>query len=251
MFKRIKGVRPDSGAIGGRSHFTLLPLRPTQVLGGVPSAGCRAASRGRAGDRKKSLHSQRGVTLIESALVISIIALLVLASLLALNALMEQRRLTQTVSDIVAIRSAVTKWCAGGPILVVDYSTGQPVPDESRTLRNFAQLAGFLPDPLETLAQKNMTLTLLHATPWDGAYHILTPEFDREQARDGTLILHRDVRPRIWTLTVTDIPGDLLEPLANQLRNTGAYFVSTIPPISELPASDSADPRALGIVFRE
>ncbi len=250
MSRKTKGGRPGLGEGGKRSRFTLLPFRPSQALGGIPSTGCRAASRGGAGDLKKNLHSQRGVTLIESALVVSIIALIVLASLIALNALMEQRRLTQTVSDIVSIRSAVTKWCAGGPVLVVDYSSGRPVLDIDRTLTSFSQLAGFLPDPLEILAQKNTTLRLAHANPWGGNYIIFPPLFATDNTPLGP-VLSAQVQPRVWSLTVTNIPGDLLEPLANQLRNTGASTVSTIPPTDQLPASNTADPRNIAIVFEE
>ncbi len=218
MSRKTKGGRPDLGEDGKRSRFTLLPFRPSQALGGIPSTGCRAASRGGAGNLKKSSHSQRGVTLIESALVISIIALIILATLLALNTFMSQKRITQAVTDVTVIRSAVSKWTGGG---FVTYTSGQnctgqgenrvctPNVDTVRSLRRFDQIGGFLTEPLRTLAREegdSNTGVLTEANPWGGSYTIAGDVTDS----------------RKWTLTITNVPETFGPAFANQLKAVGA-----------------------------
>lgn len=205
--------------------------------------------------------SQKGLTLIELALVVGIFALIILASLIALNALMEQRRVTQAVTDIASIRSAVTKWSAGGPVTIIKYVSGEPTVDTERTLRRWSQLAGFLPEPLERLAEKQQTLRIEAASPWGSFYQINilpvlavagrclpgtglgigTPPCQINPNQGKRVIVGN---PRIWAMTVDVPPKDLAEPLGNALRNSGALAVSIVVPGGFAPGT-------IGITFIE
>ena len=164
------------------------------------------------------MHSQRGVTLIEAALVISIIALIILATLLALNTFMSQKRITQAITDVTVIRSAVSKWTGGGFVTYIsgEECTGMdedrvctPTVDMVRSLRRFDQIGGFLTEPMRTLAREegdSDTGILTEANPWGGSYMIT-----------GDLIDSRK-----WTLTISDVPETFSLAFVNQLKAVGA-----------------------------
>ncbi len=158
----------------------------------------------------------QGVTLVEAALVVSIISLIILSALLALNTVTEQRRMTLTATDVVSIRSAISKWAAGGllkytSVTVTTGGGGTENQENARTFQKFEQIAGFLPDPLQNLADNDQDLTLSGANPWSGDYRI-RPLTNSE--------------PRQWTLEIHDVPEILAEALANQLRNSGSENAS-------------------------
>lgn len=198
-------------------HSSMLP---------APSRSTRNARAGR----------QRGVTLIESALVISIIALIILAALLALQTWMAQERITQAVTDVTVIRSAVTRWTGGGfvtypnPSAPVINGEPNPVKDPERSLTRWNQIGGLLPEPLRTLARQNgITTTLSRANPWDGEYRLATA---------GTS------KPREWSLTVTKVPETYGEAFVNQLKAVGALRAE------EVPGSEERDSDTQKLVVR-
>ena len=154
---------------------------------------------------------QRGITLVEAALVVSIVSLIILAALLALNTVTEQRRVTQATNDVANIRSAVSKWAAGGLLYYGNVVlTGTATTPSSQNLANFDQIAYFLPDPLRAKAGSNPTLEA--ANPWQGNY-IYVPA-------NSTL-------PRRWKLTITEVPETLTDALDKQLTANGATDVTT------------------------
>ncbi len=152
---------------------------------------------------------QRGITLVEAALVVSIVSLIILAALLALNTVTEQRRVTQATNDIANIRSAVSKWAAGG-LLWYDTVVGTLTTTSTQSLKSFEQIAYFLPDPLRQKATNNPTLP--DANPWQGHYVYLPAT---------------STNPRKWNLTITDVPETLTDALEKQLVANGAVSVTT------------------------
>lgn len=158
----------------------------------------------------KLLARQRGITLVEAALVVSIVSLIILAALLALNTVTEQRRVTQATNDVANIRSAVSKWAAGGLLYYGNVVVTTVTSASTQTLENFDQIAYFLPDPLRTKA--TATPTLVAANPWQGNYVYAA----------ATLAL-----PRQWKLTITKVPVTLTDALDKQLTANGANGVTT------------------------
>ena len=156
----------------------------------------------------KRLTRQRGITLVEAALVVSIVSLIILAALLALNTVTEQRRVTQATNDVANIRSAVSKWAAGGLLYYQPNVTGTLTTGNDQTLENFDQIAYFLPDPLRAKAQSNSTLA--NANPWQGDYVY--------QSANTT-------SPRRWKLSISDVPDTLQDALKKQLEANGAEAV--------------------------
>lgn len=152
---------------------------------------------------------QRGITLVEAALVVSIVSLIILAALLALNTVTEQRRVTQATNDVANIRSAVSKWAAGGLLFYAPTGPSTAPVANVQTLKNFKQVAYFLPDPLRNKAASNPTLK--DANPWQGNYIY-------GEATSGS--------PRRWRLTITDVPTTLTDALDKQLTANGATDVT-------------------------
>ena len=152
---------------------------------------------------------QRGITLVEAALVVSIVSLIILAALLALNTVTEQRRVTQATNDVANIRSAVSKWAAGGLLFYAPSVTSTSTTANEQTLKNFDQIAYFLPDPLRNKAAANPTLQ--DANPWQGNYIY-------SEANTAS--------PRRWKITITDVPTTLTDALDKQLTANGATDVT-------------------------
>lgn len=151
------------------------------------------------------LRDLRGVTLIESAMVIGIISLVILGALLALETVTEQRRMTQTAQDIALIRSAVSKYTAGGLVTYPATVTG-------RNMADWDDISGFLPGSLGLLADGNATLTMATGNPWSEDYIIVVPTAATASAK--------------WTLHIHGIPDGLAPILIKQLTLNGARFAN-------------------------
>ena len=157
----------------------------------------------------KDVHSQKGVTLTEASLVIALGALILMGSFLAFNTVVKQKRSTQLMIDVVAIRTAVIKWSDGG-ILVYDKISDEHDP---RSLTSWVKIAPYLPSPLRELAESsNNTInsqnrvSLSGANPWDGDY---------------VLRFHAPREPRKWTLEIRGVGHELSTSLFRQLATTG------------------------------
>ena len=153
-----------------------------------------------------AIGNQRGVTLIEAALVVGILALIIIAAMIALNAATSQRRATQAVTDIASIRSAVSRFAAGGPLTGFGSGSGTGYMKTAKDLTDWKQIAGFLPAPLESKATATSGKTLADANPWDGDYIFET----------------KSAAPRQLDISVTSVPANLLTAIVKQVTTTGA-----------------------------
>ena len=158
----------------------------------------------------KRLARQRGITLVEAALVVSIVSLIILAALLALNTVTEQRRVTQATNDVATIRSAVAKWAAGGLLYYQPSVSGTVTTGSDQTLDKFKQIAYFLPEPIRGKAESNSVLA--NANPWQGDYVYITAT---------------TASPRRWKLSISDVSQELHAALKKQLEANGAESVDT------------------------
>lgn len=172
---------------------------------------------------------QRGVTLVESAMVISIISLVIMGSLLALEAVTEQRRMTQAVQDIAMIRSAVSKFAAGGLVVYPPTGPADALVANTRNLGGWDDLAGFLPGSLGIQAASDTDLTIATGNPWSEDYEITLPP--TTSAGTGSAR---------WTLTLNGIPSNLAPVLIKQLALNGASGTGSATTTSCNPA-DTGD----------
>lgn len=155
---------------------------------------------------------QRGVTLVEMAMVIGIISLVILGSLLALESVTEQRRMTQAVQDIAMIRSAVSKFAAGGLVVYPGSGTGDTAISDTRNLADWGDLAGFLPGSLGIQTSGSTSATVSTGNPWSEDYVLSVPA----AVGSGTAGSAK------WTLTLNGVPTDLAPILVKQLDLNGA-----------------------------
>lgn len=162
--------------------------------------------------RRATSKVHRGVTLVESALVIGIISLIILAALLALEAVTEQRRMTQVVTEVAVVRSALSKWAAGGPLIYPDVASGSERAPSSRNLRRFNQLSGFLPGHLGIAAAGANAFNLEGINPWSEDYDLSLTPFNDPGSK--------------WTITVHGVPRDLAPILVKQLELNGARIAT-------------------------
>ena len=159
-------------------------------------------------------------------MVIGIISLIILTALLALEAVTEQRRLTQAVTDVANIRSAMSKYATRGMLVYppVDDGTGNFQPT-ARDLRWWSQISGLLPGQLGIIAETTNRKTLERANPWSLDYTFGL------QVEGGS----------IWCLGIQGVPKDLALVLVKQLLLNGAQsaWISRNPanPGSCAPAS--------------
>ena len=163
--------------------------------------------------------SQKGVTLIEVGLVLAIIVTVIVASVVTLGVILEQRRVSQAIVDIVSIQTAITKWTDGGLIyygasLTVEGATPgttETLTPDPRNLGKWSQISALLPLPMQTLAENEGTLVLANANPWGESYEIKppVPPPPPAQAPPATQ----------WTLVVHKVPLTESQILASQLIN--------------------------------
>ena len=141
----------------------------------------------------------KGVTLIELAFVIGIIAVILVAVLGIYNVVKQSQTLTDVTSDVAVIRQAVSTWASGGPIT---YSA-QDIDRGFTSLTGWDQLAGFLPGSLGQQAREGGVDGVLTAVnSWGCTYELEFYEDDQYK----------------WSLTVDQVPTDVLNALATRLR---------------------------------
>lgn len=150
----------------------------------------RKAAEARPGTLRARL--QRGVTLVEATLVIGILSLIILAALMMQETVVNQRRMTQAIADVGAIRSAVSL-------------SGLSTP-------NWNQIAALLPGRLELIASESANRTLPKANPWGESY-----------------VLGFESGSTNWTLNIAGVPDGLTGVLAKQLDLNGGDAVGIGP----------------------
>lgn len=161
--------------------------------------------------RRKEGRKERkaGLTLIEIGIVIAVFALILIGILTALGVANQSRELTGLNGDLSNIRSAITKWSAGGPVWIQSFKqSGVPTTGGGVTtitvmpeLSNFSEIAVLLPTPLRGAAQVSMS-TLTGVNPWGGDYVLMT-------GGSGS--------PWTYSIQVTKIEQGLIPVLQNQL----------------------------------
>lgn len=141
----------------------------------------------------------KGVTLIELAFVIGIIAVILVAVLGIYNVVKRSQTLTDVTSDVAVIRQAVSTWASGGPITY----TANDIDRGFASLTGWDQLAGFLPGSLGQQARDGSVDGVLTAVnSWGCTYELEFYEEDQYK----------------WSLTVDEVPTDVLNTLASRLR---------------------------------
>ena len=144
-------------------------------------------------------HRNRGVTLIELAFVIGIIAVILVSVMGVYNIVQRNQTLSDVTTDVAVIRQAVSTWARGGPITysATDINRG------FTSLTGWDQLAGFLPGSLGDEAREVGNETVLTAAnSWECTYELEFYESDRYR----------------WSLRIDKLPTDVLNALANSLR---------------------------------
>ena len=143
----------------------------------------------------------KGVTLIELAFVIGIIAVILVAVLGIFNVVKRTQTLTDVTSDVAVIRQAVSTWASGGPIT----HTAADTTKGFESLSSWSQLAGFLPGSLGQQARDKGPMDLLVAVnSWGCTYDLQIDTNDPDRYK--------------WSLEIDKLPTDVLDTLATRLR---------------------------------
>lgn len=169
--------------------------------------------------RLGALSRCRGVTLIELSFVIGIIAIIVVAALAVYNAVRNSQDLTTAVSDVSAIRTAVSNWAGNEPI----FAGANPAPDTPLT--NAIQIHTLLPGKLREAARTNQTLTLQFVNPWQGNYIIDNANNAEGQIDRSGQTPDYSNNPFVFMVQITEIPLSQHEPLRRRLEE-GAESIS-------------------------
>lgn len=141
----------------------------------------------------------KGVTLIELAFVIGIIAVILVGVMGVYNTVQRSQTLSDVTTDVAVIRQAVSTWARGGPIT---YSAAD-IDRGFTSLTDWGQLAGFLPGDLGELARRGGDdRVLTAANSWECTYELEFYEDD----------------PYRWSLKIDRLPTDVMNALANSLR---------------------------------
>ena len=154
--------------------------------------------------RRTSPRRERGLTIIELALTISIVGLVVLGSLMVYETVVTQHKIATAVSDAAAVRAAVLRWAAGGPIAFPDVPRdgGDGTVPSPMNLDAWNDLAEYLPEHLRAQAETTTTKTLAAANPWNGNY-VLT------SISPST--------PNRWALQIGKVPDDVCPAFSKKL----------------------------------
>lgn len=148
---------------------------------------------------RSSTGRNKGVTLIELAFVIGIIAVILVSVMGVYNIVQRNQTLSDVTTDVAVIRQAVSTWARGGPITysATDIDRG------FTSLTGWDQLAGFLPGDLGQQARLGGDARVLTAAnSWECTYELEFYEDD----------LYK------WSLRIDKLPTDVLNALANSLR---------------------------------
>ena len=143
--------------------------------------------------------NERGMTLIELALVIGVIAIIVVGGLAIFNAVRATQDRSTALANVGVIRSAVATWAGDRPL---DMALGTG-------LQNGAQLQPWLPGRLGTTAVPE-NLILEKANPWDGDYRL-------EASTIGG-----NNEPYRFVLVITEVPNAEAQALCRQLEDGAA-----------------------------
>lgn len=146
-----------------------------------------------------------GVTLIELAFVIGIIAIIVVAALAIFNTVRASQDRSTALQNISSIRSAIATWAGDRP-LGMNTDAG---------LRDAGQLRPWLPGRLGTSAQSGLSLNA--ANPWNGAYTIEQAPPGEQGAADAG-----GAHPYRYVLVITEVPSAEAQALCRQLEEGAA-----------------------------
>ena len=143
----------------------------------------------------------KGVTLIELAFVIGIIAIILVAVLGIYNVVKTSQTLTDVTSDVAVIRQAVSTWASGGPIT----RSQEDLNRGFESLTGWGQLSGFLPGSLGQQARNIQDGNVLTAVnSWGCTYDFQIDGGDEDRYK--------------WSIEIDKIPTDVLNALATRLR---------------------------------
>ena len=145
----------------------------------------------------------KGVTLIELAFVIGIIAVIVVGALAIFNAVRASQDRSTALQNVGTIRSAIATW-AGDKPLGFGLETG---------LQTASQLSPWLPGRLGTSATTN-NLILQAANPWEGNYEV-RPAEQQAGGQTGGGTEH----PYRFLLVITGVPEAQAQALCRQLED--------------------------------
>ena len=164
-------------------------------------------------------HSHRsrrasGVTLIELAFVIGIIAIIVIAALAIFNAVRASQDRSTALQQVSAIRAAIATWAGDGPANIGI----APTSDQRYAPLQFgAELEPWLPGRLATAANlATSDLTFDNANPWNGNY---------------VLQAAQPPGPYLFALVIESVPGAEAAALCRQLlagAATGSGGTTTV-----------------------
>jgi len=141
------------------------------------------------------LRRRVGVTLIELAFVIAIIAILVVAALAVYRAVSQTLSINSAIRDVATIRQAMKNFAGDDQICCGE---------DTANLTQWFQIRGFLSGALRDEAIQNGTsATLAAVNPWQGDY---------------TFVVDEDL-PYQFRLTITQIDGEMLDTLQRKLED--------------------------------
>lgn len=161
-------------------------------------------------------HRRRiGVTLIELAFVIAIIAILVVAALAVYRAVSATLDVNEAVRDVATVRQAMKNFAGDDRICC-----GEGTAD----LTSWNQLRGFLSGALHDKAREAgaADTVLEDVNPWQGNY-----EFTVD-----------DAAPYQFVITITDVDNEVIETLVRKLED-GAQRDDTGNPLVAAPTDTS------------
>ena len=154
--------------------------------------------------------SAKGLTLIELGFVIIILAVIVAVALALYNTVSTNKKVSDVVTDVANIRSAVAQYAGGLPLMGLvgrektdDGTLGAEV-NRAETDLKWPEIAPFLPGRLSTQASKTgLEQALENANAWDSTYSIAVTD------------------PYRWELGITNIPTKVIPRLKEKLANAG------------------------------
>ena len=159
-----------------------------------------------------------GLTLIELGFVIVVLAVIVAVALGFYNTLSENKKISDTTTDVASIRLAMSQYAGGLPLVGLigrratdDGSLGTEVPRTEADL-TWRVLAPYLPGRLRSLAAADEDKTLETANAWQSTYEIVVVG-----ASD----------PWFWDLVITGIPPDVIDRVRDKLAS-GARGVPVV-----------------------
>jgi len=137
---------------------------------------------------------RKGVTLIELAFVIAIIAILVVAALAVYRAVSQTLKINGAVRDVATIRQAMKNFAGDDQICCGE---------DTANLTQWFQIRGFLSGALRDKAQNGTSATLTRVNPWQGDYSFSVDE---------------DL-PYQFQLDITEVDAEMLDTLRRKLAD--------------------------------